>query len=402
MTSPSWLTRHPTAPVLYAANESADGAITTIDLDAVHRGGHRAQPAAADPCHLAITADQRFLLCANYSSGSLAVFGLAADGQITGRTDLVTHEGSGPDADRQEAAHVHMAVPLDTPQGTMVSAVDLGPTRSAPTCCPAPARWSRCRSRDAARHRPAPARPPAGHRPGVRRRRAGRHAWSPSARTRPAPSPRSTSRPATPGALEDGPNYVAHSSSPATGCTCPTAGPDCVTEFDLSGETPRAVADHPCGAFPRHFSLVAGTCHVAAQLDDAIVSFPLAGGDRRPVPDGHADLRDRRLSRTRHSARRSRISRSAARAEPARRLSRFCASKVRSRVLESAEEGELHAVAVVYHVPRGGHDLGGKPTDPIVISSRYIAISPVGRLGTTDSITCTIQLRSLQHGIQYG
>jgi len=39
------------------------------------------------------------------------------------------------------------------------------------------------------------------------------------------------------------------------------------------------VADHPCGAFPRHFTLVEGTCHTAAQLDDAIVSFPLAGGE---------------------------------------------------------------------------------------------------------------------------
>jgi hypothetical protein len=63
-------------------------------------------------------------------------------------------------------------------------------------------------------------------------------------------------------------------------------GPDCVTEFDLTGPAPRAVADHPCGAFPRHFSLVSGTCHTAAQLDDAIVSFPLAGGNAIRFPTG--------------------------------------------------------------------------------------------------------------------
>ncbi len=123
MRSPSWLTRHPSAPVLYATNESAAGTITTVALDGLTALG-TVPTGGADPCHLAVAGE--FLLCANYSSGSLAVFGLAADGRITGRTDLVTHEGSGPVAERQESAHVHMAVPLDTPQGTIVAAVDLG------------------------------------------------------------------------------------------------------------------------------------------------------------------------------------------------------------------------------------------------------------------------------------
>src|SRR5882757_6013973 len=123
MSSPSWLTWHPTLPVLYAANESADGEITVVVPDdpgslisvaSVPSGG-------ADPCHLAVTPDGRHLLCSNYSSGSLAVFALDGAGMITDRTDLVTHHGSGPVADRQESRHVHLAVVLDA----VVSAVDL-------------------------------------------------------------------------------------------------------------------------------------------------------------------------------------------------------------------------------------------------------------------------------------
>ncbi|HEY0453031.1 lactonase family protein [Actinophytocola sp.] len=277
MPSPSWLTRHPTAPVLYATNESADGAITTVDLDGL-TAVDTVPSGGADPCHLEITADQRFLLCANYSSGSLAVFGLAADGRITGRTDLVTHEGSGPDADRQEAAHVHMAVSLEGPQGTIVAAVDLGTDEI---------RGYLLSEVGTLEPLAVSALPPGtGPRQLVRRQGtelayvAGELAGTlvtvregPAGTFTPVDVAQATVTP-----YEDGPNYVAHLELAGDRLYLSNRGPDCVTEFDLAGETPKAVADHPSGAFPRHFSLVDGVCHVAAQRDDAIVSFPLAGG----------------------------------------------------------------------------------------------------------------------------
>ncbi|MPZ85476.1 MAG: beta-propeller fold lactonase family protein [Actinophytocola sp.] len=281
MTSPSWLTRHPTAPVLYATNESADGAITTVELDGL-TAVDTVESGGADPCHLEITAEQRFLLCANYSSGSLAVFGLATDGRITGRTDLVTHEGSGPDADRQEAAHVHMAVPLDTPQGTIVSAVDLGTDEI---------RGYRLSDTGELAQIAVSAMPPGtGPRQLVRRPGtdlayvAGELAGTlvtvregPAGTFTPIGVERATLAPYgdDPAA---GPNYVAHLVIAGERLYLSNRGPDCVTEFDLTGESPKAVADHPSGAFPRHFSLVDGVCHVAAQRGDAIVSFPPAGG----------------------------------------------------------------------------------------------------------------------------
>ena len=112
-----------------------------------------AETGGAHPCHLAVTPDGRFLLCANYTGGSLAVFSLSASGAIEARTALVQHTGSGPDADRQEAAHVHMAVP--SPDSTVVSAVDLGTDEIRSYTLSSDGSWSRWRS---PRCRRAPAR----------------------------------------------------------------------------------------------------------------------------------------------------------------------------------------------------------------------------------------------------
>jgi 6-phosphogluconolactonase len=238
-----------------------------------------------DPCHLAVTPDERFLLCANYSSGSMAVFGLAADGQITGRTDLVTHEGTGPDPDRQEATHVHMAVPLDTPQGTLVSAVDLGADEIHTYRLSADGRLTPL----------AVSAMPPGTGPRQLVRRPGTdlaYVTGELAGTlvtvREGPLGTFTPLHGTPAtrAQYEGRNYVAHLELADDRLYVSNRGPDRVTEFDLTGPTPTAVADHPCGEFPRHFSIVAGVCHTAAQRGDAIVSFPLTGGSPTHFPTG--------------------------------------------------------------------------------------------------------------------
>ncbi|GAB3436253.1 lactonase family protein [Actinophytocola sediminis] len=284
MTSPSWLTRHPSAPVLYAANESADGAITTVGLpdlvalETVPSGG-------ADPCHLAVTPDGRFLLCANYSSGSLAVFSLHRDGRITGRTALVQHTGSGPVAGRQDTAHVHMVVPVATERGTLVSAVDLGTDEIRGYLL----------AEDGTLSTLAVSALPAGTGPRQLVRRQGTTlAYVPGelaatlVTVREEPTGVFTPIATTPATAEPyaGQNHVAHAQVVGDRLYLSNRGPDRVTEFDLTTPAPTAVADHPCGAFPRHFTVVDGVCHTAAQKGDAIVSFPLAGGPRRTVATG--------------------------------------------------------------------------------------------------------------------
>jgi 6-phosphogluconolactonase (cycloisomerase 2 family) len=122
--APSWLVAHPTAPVLYAVSELDDGAVNafSIAVDGTLRPVSRQPSGGSAPCNLAVTPSGRHLLCANYGSGSVAVFAVGADGTLGTRTDLITHEGSGPDPDRQEGPHAHQMVA----EGADVTAVDLG------------------------------------------------------------------------------------------------------------------------------------------------------------------------------------------------------------------------------------------------------------------------------------
>ncbi|MEV6621188.1 beta-propeller fold lactonase family protein [Amycolatopsis sp. NPDC051106] len=269
MESPSWLTKHPSLPVLYAANETATGGVTALalsDSGSLSVLG-TAETGGAHPCHLAVTPDGRFLLCANYTGGSLAVFSLSSSGALESRTALVQHSGSGPDADRQEAAHVHMAVPGDG----IVSAVDLGTDEIR----------SYTLSSDGSLSPLAVSSLPPGTGPRQLVRRPGTDlAYVVGELAGTVVTVRETS----PGAFSVvsvtastlssvKPNLVAHLELADARMYVSNRGPDCVTEFALDDAL--AVADQPCGANPRHFALVDGTCYVAAQSEDAITAFTL-------------------------------------------------------------------------------------------------------------------------------
>ncbi|MFI6824949.1 lactonase family protein [Micromonospora sp. NPDC050187] len=124
--SPSFLVRHPTLPVLYAANELPEGQVSAWrigpdgDLAPLGTG----DTGGAEPCHLAVTPDGCHLVAANYGGGSVAVFPLDGAGVPAGRSDLVVHSGHGPDPQRQETAHAHMVSP--DPDGGPIYVVDLG------------------------------------------------------------------------------------------------------------------------------------------------------------------------------------------------------------------------------------------------------------------------------------
>ena len=59
--------------------------------------------------HLSLDKENKILFTAQYGSGSVAAFPVAADGSIGKRTALINHSGSGPDKSRQEAPHPHSA-----------------------------------------------------------------------------------------------------------------------------------------------------------------------------------------------------------------------------------------------------------------------------------------------------
>ena len=225
--------------------------------------------------------DGRFLLCANYTGGSVAVFALAEDGNLLDRTDLVAHHGHGPDPHRQDAAHVHMVVPGP---GGLVSAVDLGADEIRGY-----------RLDDGGRLIPGPvsALPP-GTGPRQLVRRPGTdlgYVVGELAGTL------LTVREVTPGSftvLHTGPATARHDGQPLPAhlelagvrLLLSSRGPDCVTSFALEGSVPVALADHPAGANPRQFTVLGPRYYVAAQSAHAVLAFGLDGTELGRYPVG--------------------------------------------------------------------------------------------------------------------
>lgn len=121
--NPSFVIESKDGRFLYAVNENTAGEVTAIDA-ATLKVINKRPTDGADPCHLTLDPSGRFLITADYSSGSLSVFGVNADGSLGARTQKVQHKGSGPDPDRQEGPHAHHIV-FD-PAGRYAAAVDLG------------------------------------------------------------------------------------------------------------------------------------------------------------------------------------------------------------------------------------------------------------------------------------
>jgi 6-phosphogluconolactonase len=59
------------------------------------------------PCFVTVSENGKFALVANYVGGNVAVFPIAANGKLGAAIDLQQNSGTGPNKERQEAAHAH-------------------------------------------------------------------------------------------------------------------------------------------------------------------------------------------------------------------------------------------------------------------------------------------------------
>jgi 6-phosphogluconolactonase len=270
--SPSFLTRHPALPVLYAANELDEGMVSAFVVDTA--GGltpaGSVSTGGAHPCHVAVTPDGRHLLVANYSSGSVSVHPLDASGRPGERTDLIQLEGRGPDLDRQEGPHAHMVAP-DAAGHVLIA--DLGSDRLwrarldpsggrlldlAPAVGTAPGTGPRHFLRT-----PDGAVLIAGElSAGLSWHRPGPDGWV-TGGTAPATA---AGGPAYPSEITAGPDgrfvYVG------------VRGPDTVTVFAWDGERATAVGEEPTGgAWPRHLAVIGDHLYVANERSHTVTIF---------------------------------------------------------------------------------------------------------------------------------
>ncbi|MEV7074167.1 lactonase family protein [Streptomyces sp. NPDC093990] len=122
VTDPSYLASHPDGRTLYAVAEREAGAVTAVRLSDRKVLGSRST-GGAGPCHLSVHPGGRWLLSANYGSGSVAVHPIDSSGALGELRDLVTHSSPAP-GPGQEGPHAHQF--LTAPDGGHVLAVDLG------------------------------------------------------------------------------------------------------------------------------------------------------------------------------------------------------------------------------------------------------------------------------------
>src|SRR2546430_9195387 len=93
--NPSWVVVHPSGKFLYAANEA--GKASAVSAFAVDRKSGKLTllgqipSLGEDPCYLSFDKTGKYVLVANYSSGTIAVFPILADGRL-GRSEEHTSE----------------------------------------------------------------------------------------------------------------------------------------------------------------------------------------------------------------------------------------------------------------------------------------------------------------------
>lgn len=132
--NPSFLTLSPDRHFVYAVNElnQGKGAVSAFKYD--HDSGsltllNQQLTEGDDPCNIITDREGNHVLVSNYSGGSLTVFGTKKSGELTQRQQLIVHQGSGPDKNRQEKAHVHSAT--FSPDHQFLLVQDLGTDRIA-------------------------------------------------------------------------------------------------------------------------------------------------------------------------------------------------------------------------------------------------------------------------------
>jgi 6-phosphogluconolactonase len=115
-TNPSFLAIHPNHHFLYAVNETGNyggkksGAVTAFSIDQATGKLTKLNQVAsggADPCYITVDKTGKYVLVANYTGGSIAVFPVLSNGGLGEASAFIQHTGHGTNPKRQEGPHAH-------------------------------------------------------------------------------------------------------------------------------------------------------------------------------------------------------------------------------------------------------------------------------------------------------
>ncbi len=119
--NPSFFAIDATHRFLYAVNElqtyhgATTGAVSAFAID--RKTGklsllNQVASMGADPCHISFDESGKYILVANYTGGTVAVFPIRSDGSLAEASSFLRDTGTlGPNKERQDAPHSHWIEP---------------------------------------------------------------------------------------------------------------------------------------------------------------------------------------------------------------------------------------------------------------------------------------------------
>ncbi len=132
ISNPSFVAVSPDEQFVYsveedAANNGKGGEITAFSfnkktgtLSFLNR-----QPTGGDhPCYVSVDKTGKWVVAGNYTSGSLSILPVVANGSLGAATTIIKHEGAGPNKTRQTSPHVHCT--FFSPDNRFLFVPDLG------------------------------------------------------------------------------------------------------------------------------------------------------------------------------------------------------------------------------------------------------------------------------------
>jgi len=132
-TNPSFLAVDPSGRFVYAVNELSNyhgeksGAVSAFAIDRATGKLtflNDVSSHGAGPCYVSLDKTGKYVLVANYDSGSVAVFPRQKDGRLSPASAFVQHHGSSVNHERQEGPHAH-SIEV-SPDNRFALAADLG------------------------------------------------------------------------------------------------------------------------------------------------------------------------------------------------------------------------------------------------------------------------------------
>lgn len=116
ITNPSFLTLSPSGDYLYACTDTKlpeEGSVSAFKVDSINGSLtflNKQKSGGENPVYLTTSRNNEFVINGNYTEGTVSVFKTNPDGSLNTSSQIIPFQGSGPNARRQDKAHIHATV----------------------------------------------------------------------------------------------------------------------------------------------------------------------------------------------------------------------------------------------------------------------------------------------------